>query len=406
MQKSRRSFLVSFLARASVLVALGASPLVLAQEKNTLVPYASIASNPASYAGPERRPEFDLAGPTIRIGLLAPLHGAQKSDGEAIVAAAQLALEDASKRPLPGGIHLALVIGDESGPWGQVSNVVLHFVFDQNAVALVTSANGATSHLSEQIGNKIGVPILALSTDATTTQINLPWIFRMGPSDSLQAQAIVENIYKTCGFRHVLLISERDHDGRVGGREFVEAAQRLGVPPPASLLVDPLRPEASSFLSVIRSQAPRAIVLWTHPENARQVLEAARRAGVHTAVYLSQEAAQRGSGVTFPQANSGRGTDPRGTGIYTVASSKDETSLPDSFEGRYFLATGTVPSPVAAEAYDAVRLIADAVREAGPNRARVRDRISRAQGLAGASGTISFDGQGNNSTNVCLIRLQ
>jgi branched-chain amino acid transport system substrate-binding protein len=77
----------------------------------------------------------------------------------------------------------------------------------------------------------------------------------------------------------------------------------------------------------------------------------------------------------------------------------------ENFARRYQAATGIFPSPVATEAYDAVRLIARAVREAGPNRARVRDHISNTEDFAGVSGTISFDSQGNNHTDVCLVRL-
>ncbi len=78
----------------------------------------------------------------------------------------------------------------------------------------------------------------------------------------------------------------------------------------------------------------------------------------------------------------------------------------ESFARRYQIATSKLPSSIAAEAYDAVRLIALSVREAGPNRARVRDRIASVKELAGASGTISFDNEGNSLGGAQLVRLQ
>ena len=379
----------------------------MAQQSPTPAPYASISTTGVTYAGPGRESSYDLRGPTIRIGVLAPLKGPRKADGEAIIRAARMALQDEARKPLPGGLKLDLAIGDESGPaWGRVTDAVLHLVFNDHAVAIVTSANGATAHLGEQVGNKIGVPILTLSTDATTTQINLPWIFRLAPSDAQQAQVMARDIYRTRGFRRVLLVRERDHDGRMGGREFVEAGRRLDVPAPALLAIDPLRLDPGALLAAIRKDSPQAIVFWTQPENTKRLLEALRAKGIHAPIYLSQQAAQADSGLRFSPQNAAGVKDPSGAGIYTVNFGPEGTIPAESFTRRYRAATGNYPSPVVVEAYDAVRLVAQAVRKAGPNRARVRDHILRAQDTSGAARKISFDSQGNNRAEVCLVRLQ
>ncbi|HZT69023.1 MAG TPA: ABC transporter substrate-binding protein [Terriglobia bacterium] len=395
-----------FLCCVVIIGALVSAGVARAQDHGSRVPYASIGSKGVSYAGPGREASYDLVGSTIRIGVIAPMHGPQKADGESIVRAAQMALDDESKQPLPGSLRLTLAVGDESGPaWGRVTDAVLHLVFDDHAVALITSANGATAHLSEQVANKIGIPVLTLSTDSTTTQLNLPWIFRLGPSDTQQAVAMARDIYHVRGFRHVLLVTERDHDGRTGGHEFIEAARRLGVPDPASLIINPLQPDTVSLLNVVRTQPPQAILLWTTPENARKLLESIRRIGAHIPVCLPQEAAQEGSGLKFNREDSDGGENASGMGIYTVAGVTDGASAYECFAQRYQAETGALPGPVAAEAYDAVRLIARAVRTAGPNRARVRDCLSSVRDFPGTSGVIRFDGEGNNTTATRLVRL-
>jgi len=161
----------------------------------TPVPYASISAEVESYAGPGRAPANDLKGQIIRIGLLAPLQGARKAEGDAMVAAAQMALRDSASRRLSHGRRVALVVEDSSVPsWGIVSNAVIRLMLDDEAVAVITSTSGADTHLCEQVGNRIGVPVLSLSADATTTQIDIPWIFRMGPSDVENADLIAQDI--------------------------------------------------------------------------------------------------------------------------------------------------------------------------------------------------------------------
>lgn len=406
MQKRFFRFWKGLVAFLGVLAVAG-FPAARGQETPPPSPYASIASKEVSYAGPGRDARYDLPGTTIRIGLVAPLHGREKSAGDAIVAAARIALEDAQWNPLPGGRQMTLTLADESVPaWGQFGNELIHLVLDEQAVAVVTSSSGVSAHLSEQIGNRIGVPILTLSSDSTTTQIDLPWIFRLAPSDTLQARLFAQDIYRDRGFENILLVTERNHDGRVGGEEFQKAARSLGAPPPDSVAVDPLQPDVGAFVKHAKAHPPQAIVFWTSSETAKRLVEQIRQARNHAPVYLSQQAAQHGWAQGVSRAGTAIEHDSDGAGIWTVESSAAQAPGTGSFARRYERATGKPPSCAAAEAYDAVRLVAEALRAAGANRARVRDQLATIKDFPGASGIISFDNQGNNRTTLRLVHVQ
>ena len=56
----------------------------------------------------------------------------------------------------------------------------------------------------------------------------------------------------------------------------------------------------------------------------------------------------------------------------------------------------------AREIYDAVRLLAAAVRIAGPNRARVRDYLASGATYSGLGGPVSFDKAGNSQGEYVL----
>jgi len=75
------------------------------------------------------------------------------------------------------------------------------------------------------------------------------------------------------------------------------------------------------------------------------------------------------------------------------------------FTRRYHERTGKPPSIAAMQAYDAVRIIAAALRQSGPNRARLRDRLAQMKNFPGESGVISFDRAGNDLAAVALVRL-
>ena len=66
------------------------------------------------------------------IGMILPLQGPQRAEGQVLLAAAQLAIQEEQARgPLPDGRRLDLVVRDESGQWGQASTEILK-LFDQN----------------------------------------------------------------------------------------------------------------------------------------------------------------------------------------------------------------------------------------------------------------------------------
>ena len=362
----------------------------------SVVPYASIATDGESYAGPGRAAANDLTGKVVRIGMLAPMHGARKAEGDAMVAGAQIALHDAGGDALPGGRRAELAVRDESGPsWGVVSDEVIHLVMDDDVVAMITSTSGADAHLCEQVGNRMGVPVLTLAADATTTQIDIPWIFRMGASDDDEAKVIARNIYRERGLRKVLFVAEQEHDGRRGVEAMEKAAKVPGVAAPESVMLDPLHADVGAVVKRIRAEEPQAVVMWTSAETAGALQRAMQAGGVKTICYLSQNAAQGSLGTS----------DARAEGAWMAAAEGEDAAVRRSFARRYWQATGKVPSDAAMQSYDAVMITMRALRVAGANRARVRDELARVQDFAGASGRISFDREGNDLAAMHLVRL-
>ena len=372
------------------------APLAAAQT-NGPTPYASIDKSAITYAGPGREASHDITGADVVLGMLVPLQGPRQAEGEALLQAARMAVDNEAANPLPKGQRLVLIARDESGPWGRASTEIARLVTEDRAVALLTSADGGAAHLAEQVGNRLGVPVVTLASDATTTEINIPWLFRLPPSDAAQAEAFVEDIYRRRRFQRVLLVTEENHDGRVGSNAFEKAVRQLGAPEPTLLSVDITSGDFEPYLAAIRGQQPEALVLWTGPQTAARILGGIEKGSA--TVYLCQKAAQEP--VTRLEHETAGGS------VWVATARPNEAAAArQTFEQRYRQKTGTLPSPTALAAYDAVRLVAAALRVSGPNRARLRDRLAKARNFPGVSGAISFDGAGNNQAGFLLTRLQ
>ena len=394
------AYLPICLLPALCLCGLVVNRLGLAQEVR-ITPYAAINRDAVSYNGPGRDSGHDLAGPEIHFGLLAPLTGPRQGEGEALRRAAEMAIEEENATSLPGGRHMSLVTRDESGPWGQASNEIVNLVFNDQVLALITSSNGGSAHLAEQVGNKIGVPILTLSSDSTTTEINLPWIFRLGPTDAMEAQAFARDIYQDKKLQRVVLFVQNDHDSRVGEEEFAKAAREMNAPPPVRITVEPKKSGAEALQAELRGS--EAVVIWTDGATANLFVPHLREVLPSAPLYLCRQAAHGDwSTLGQPHCEACKG---QYAGIWTTEA-PDARSVPHkAFAQRYRERFRAEPGIGAAEAYDAVRVLATSLRRSGPNRARLRDALCEVSAFAGASGVISFDHAGNDLTRTTLVRV-
>jgi branched-chain amino acid transport system substrate-binding protein len=369
---------------AIVLMTLG-----VGMRAQSVAPYASIAREGESYAGAGRAAANDLKGKVVRIGMLAPLQGSRRAEGDAMVAAARIALQDAGGDALPGGRRVELAIRDSGGAsWGVVSDAVIDLVMKDDVVAMITSTNGADAHLCEQVGNRMGVPVLTLAADATTTQIDIPWIFRMGASDVAEAQSFAQEVYRVQGFTKVTVIAAQDHDGRSGVAAMKLAAGSLGVAEPESIAMDPLRSDAEGVVKRMVAESPEAVVIWTGAETAEILLRAMKAAGVRAICLLPEDATEAGYGMN----------------VWTVVSDGEGDLVRERFSRRFAQATGVAPNVAAMETYDAVTLTVRALRGVGANRARARDALAQVQKFDGAGGWVSFDREGNNTTTLHMVR--
>ena len=176
---------------------LGAVPLAAQEAPADAKPYATLDRNAATYRGPVTSTANSLPRNQATIGLILPLQGPREREGKVLLAAAQLAVEEEqSSGRLPAGFSLNLAVRDDSGPWGQASVEIMKLVETDGAAAIITSANGSIAHQAEQLANKLSFPTFTLASDSTTTQVNVPWIFRIVPGDTEQAAAMAEALSK------------------------------------------------------------------------------------------------------------------------------------------------------------------------------------------------------------------
>lgn len=394
-----------FLSLAAVLAPT--SPLLAQSADSPTQPYATLDRQAVTYRGPAGATEKGSPDGVAVIGVILPLQGPQQAEGKALLAAAKLALEEEQARgPLPDGRRLALAVRDESGPWGQASSEILKLIDQDHALVLLTSTDGNIAHQAEQLANKISFPILTLASDPTTTQANVPWLFRLVPSDAEQARVFSRRIYSELGFQKVLLVAQADHDGRLGSSEFEKAAVGLKAPTPELFEVPASGFNSESLGQALQTHAPEAVVIWTDAAVSNKVVAFIRTRNPSIPIYLCTKAAQLGVEMNSPRSSPTEGAKQNLGESFTVASlPASEGAARHYFEQSYRTRTSQAPTIAEYQAYEALHLIAAGLRATGANRVSLRDYFAKEGKFHDTTGIVPFDPAGNCVQEFTIVTL-
>lgn len=375
-------------------------------------PYLDFNKAGAGFYGDGRELPDPVGLKAVLIGVLGP---ARTPEGLQERTAIQIALEEANQRggyrsPTPAppeketlkarepgnqGIPFEMVFREDDGPWGVAAKQVVQLAYGEKVWAIIGSLDGLHTHVAELVVSKAWVPVISPSAvDASITYANVPWVFRVAPSDSRQAEAIL-SIAEKRGYKHLLVASEMERDAQTGWKRLSEAARRRQFPIDLHLEYSSSNPE--EIVPRIASNPSDALVVWGKSHPALRLLLALRKAGVRLPVLGCSTLATGEMGASAAQL-----------GDVTVASlcSLDKEGKEFAgFKAKFAQRTGQPPSVIALYSYDVARLVIEAIHAGGLNRARIRDRLAEAK-FEGLTGSITFNMLGGNDAAPVLLQLK
>lgn len=361
----------------------------------------SLTGRPASFAGVALAAVFLWAcgdtGETVRLGVAGPL---DQVLGAHTLRGTQLARDQINAAGGIDGAPLELVAVNDSADAGRAVSVAAEFFSDPSLVAVIGHSNSGALLAAASVYER-GLP--AISATATSPEITEAgrWIFRVAPSDAATSEGLARFALRHLGDRAVMLYAN-DAFGR-GLREAFGAAYVAG----GGELVREYpyiewdTEDFALYLEAARPARPDLIFVAGLDHGGGRIVRQARRLGIEAPIL-------GGDGLLGLV-----GRDPIYDGTYVLVHYHPDApgQANREFVEAYRAAYGDAPDAYAALAYDAVRLVTQAMREVGPDRARIRDYLeevgSERPAFVGVSGAIAFDEHGDpieKSVGVGRIR--
>ena len=392
-----------------------------ANRPDSLVPYSRATIYKDAYSQP---PEFKGAGreapdpevDSVKIGLIGPLTQADEPKvpagfrpgvnpgpkalfGHHMLLGAQLAIDIANRNGGYQGKAFELVKRTDLVQWGQTSDELAKFAYEDRVWAVLSGMDSNHSHVLNRATLKAEVPLVnSGSTDPTLTEHNIPWLVRCINDDRLNSYELLNYIYRVRKFSRIAVLRVNDRDGRVGVGELIKGARRLGTPVLLELRFQNGDQDFRSQLEQIRALDPEVIVLWANPPEGSLILRQARELGM-TQQFVGFD---RLSHPTFLEQ-----VGPAGDGMVVAATFNPDIHRPEwvEFRAAYRDRYGEEPDTYAAHGFDGVSLIISAIRGGGLNRARIRDALYALPRYHGVTGTIEFDPTMNDISRPWLAAV-
>jgi len=329
---------------------------------------------------------------TIVVGLAGPFSEAR---GLSMKRAAQMAAEEINRSGMLGGRHLELRIMDDSANSARAIVVADSLRQDRRVVAVIGHLTSAPTLAAAAVYNGGSSPVVEISPSASSPDLSGigPYTFRVCATDLAHGTALGQYAYVRLGVRHVAIIYQNDDYGRGIVATFrADFLRRGGTVDEQDPVLGP-ETDATPYIERIQRAG-----------TAGAVMIAADRA---TAVAVLRLLRQHNMTMPVLGGDALTGIQDEGAlaeGVYLTSNYLPERPGPvnAAFVRAYQAAYGgDKPDHRGAGAYDALHLIADAVRARGADRAAIRDylaSIGTAGGppaYDGVTGRIQFDAGGD-----------
>lgn len=294
-----------------------------------------------------------------------------------------------------GRLFELVELDNRSTPIG--SKVAAQQAAAMDATAIIGPAFSSHALAAARVAQIHAIPMItAVATSPKITRIG-NYIFRVCYNDDQQGRVMGRFAFKTLQYRKIMTMVNIASDYSIGLAETFESAfSRLGGIILARSIYKARQPNFRDLIEQAVKAEPDAIFIAGHKESARIILEAAQH-GLD-AVPLG------GDGWDDPSFYEIGGNRIKCGYFTTHWHAAIDTQTSRRFVQHY--GQGRTIGAATALAYDAVNLLADAIRRAGSiQRTDIRHALAQTKRFNAVTGMISFDKNGDPLKDIIIMQI-
>ena len=338
------------------------------------------------------------ADKTVKIGMVGPLTGDYATYGQSVRNGVQVAIDEINDKGGVNGFTLKLVAEDSKGDSTEAANAIQKLIDQDKVTAIVGAVLSGETATVAPIAQDAGVLMITPSSTAPGLADTGDYIFRNVITDDVQASQMAEYVIEELGLGKFAVLYANNDYGVALKDNFVAKAEALGA---SILAVESYLDGDEDFraqLTKIGDQA-EALYIGGYYTEASKIAQQAERQGLKAKLlgadgFYSGKLVELGGdaveGALFT------------AGFYSGDTAPDIQAFVTNYTGKY----NEEPDMFAANAYDTMKIVAEALAESGDDRAALRDAMATVKDYPGITGKTSFAENGEALKEVIILKVE
>ena len=336
----------------------------------------------------------------IPIAYTATLSGDFASYGLEMREGIDLAIEEINAN---GGVldrDLKSEVVDDEGKPANGPVIAQEFCDNADVPAVLGFSFSSVALSGLPIYTQCGLPIVAAAVTSPELSGASDIFFRTVFTDAYQGAEAARFISENRGVKSVAVMYQQDDYGKGVADAFSKSFEDEGGKVTSSQAYQLGTVNFGSTVDTALKDEPDAVFIGGFYTEAGKIVNQIRDSGSDVPIFASD-------GAASPLFLDLTGENGNGVEVYSAFSASDDAAEAAKFVEAFKAKYNKEPSSWAALAYDATYVVGDAIETAGStDRAAVADAIRATKDFKGASGTISFDDDGNRVGELTFQRVE
>ncbi len=339
-------------------------------------------------------------GDTIKVGVYGDLTGATSSFGQSTKNGIQLAVDEINAAGGVNGKKIELIVEDDQGRPEQAKTVVSKLINQDKVIAVLGEVASTNSLAAAPVAQEARIPMISpSSTNPKVTEVG-DYISRVCFIDPFQGSTMAKFAATTLKAKTAAILGDVNSDYSKGLTKFFEEEfVKQGGKVIAKEAYTQTDPDFKGQLTKIRELKPDVLYVPGYYGQVGIIAKQARELGMDIPLL-------GGDGWDSPELWKLGGEALKNAYISNHYSADNPAPEIQNFVKNYKAKFNVVPDSLAALAYDAAKVLGDAIKRAnGTDSAKLKDAINATKNFAGVTGTITLDAARNAVKPAVVLKL-
>lgn len=346
-----------------------------------------------------------LAQDTIKVGAILAVTGPASFLGSPEAKTLEMMVADVNARGGIGGKKVVLIIKDSGASSEKAISFAKQLIEEDKVLAIIGPSTSGETMAIKALAEESKTPLLSCAAAEVIVNPIASYVFKTPQKDSQAVIRIFQQM-KKMGISKIGVLSSNTGFGKAGKDQIEKLAPEYGIQIGVSEVYDSKATDLTAEVTKVKAANVQAIVNWSIEPAQAIVIKNARQLGLTIPIFQShgfgnigyvKAAGVAAEGVIFP------------AGRLLIAdqlpASNPQKTVLVSYKSEYEAKYKEDVSTFGGHAYDAMLLLADAVKKGGTDRAKVRAELEGLKGVVGTAGIFNMSATDHNGLGLDAFEM-